>query len=87
MTPDECQKVFASLSEYLDRELPERACDEIEEHIRDCEPCIEFVESLRKSVALCRQLRAERPSAPLPEDLKERMRAALRGIPSPGSEA
>ena len=38
-------------SAYLDAELPPGDCAEIEKHIAGCPPCVEFVESLRKSVA------------------------------------
>ena len=43
------------LSEYLDLELPPEACAEIESHMADCAPCIEFADSLKTTIALCRQ--------------------------------
>ncbi len=51
---DDCRDLFAALSEYLDAELPAADCAAIEKHIADCPPCVEFVNSLRKTVALCR---------------------------------
>ena len=81
MNDPECQDVFAKLSEYLDGDLPEAACEELEQHIRGCAPCVEFVESLRKSVRLGRQYQATEKPPPLsPEaertlkDAYERMR-------------
>ena len=50
-----CQEVFALLSDYLNLELPPEACAEVEHHLAGCEPCVEFAESLRKTVDLCRQ--------------------------------
>lgn len=50
---DHCKEVFALLSDYLDLELPPDACREIEAHIAGCAPCIEFTDSLRKTVELC----------------------------------
>jgi anti-sigma factor RsiW len=50
----ECGDVFAKLSEYLDGELPEDICAKMRTHIGDCAPCVEFVESLRKSIELCK---------------------------------
>ena len=47
MTNVECQQVFERLSEYIDGELPEDLCGVLAEHIEDCAPCVEFVESLR----------------------------------------
>jgi anti-sigma factor (TIGR02949 family) len=49
-----CRDLFAALSEYLDAELPARDCAAIEAHIADCPPCIEFVDSLKKTVRLCK---------------------------------
>ena len=51
---DKCKEVFAMLSDYLNMELPPEACQEIEAHIAGCRPCVEFAESLRKTVDLCR---------------------------------
>jgi putative zinc finger protein len=47
-----CKKVATMLSEYLDRELPPASCAEILEHMKDCPPCITFLESLQKSIQL-----------------------------------
>lgn len=55
MTDNECARVFALLSEYLDRELPAATCDELEHHLSGCPQCVEFVRSLSRSIELCRQ--------------------------------
>jgi anti-sigma factor RsiW len=70
---ENCKEVFALLSEYLDLELPPEACQEIEEHLAGCSPCVEFVESLRKTVALCR---GYQPSA-MPRPLGTEARTEL----------
>ncbi len=72
MNPHECGEVFAMLSEYLDNQLPASGCSELEAHLSDCPPCIDFVASLRRSIRLCRQLGG--PSSlppPQPERLAE----------------
>jgi anti-sigma factor (TIGR02949 family) len=74
MRENECQEVFARLSELLDKELPAGTCEELERHIENCPPCVEFVESLKKSVALHR---AYRPDADPPQ-LSSEVRQALR---------
>jgi anti-sigma factor RsiW len=68
-----CKEVFSLLSEYLNLELPPGACREIETHLAGCPPCIEFAESLRKTVELCRRYR----SSELPEPLGKNARAQL----------
>lgn len=70
---DRCREVFALLSDYLNLELPPEACQEIEVHIADCPPCIEFAESLRKTVNLCRQYEPAEVPAPLGEDAKAQL--------------
>ena len=72
--PENCKEVFALLSQYLDLELPPGECAEIEEHLADCPPCVEFMESLRKSVELCRE---SRPGV-MPPPLTAKARAELK---------
>lgn len=71
-----CREVFALLSEYLDLELPPEACAEIQTHIADCPPCVEFAESLRKTVELCRRYQSTTMPAPLGEAAREELRKA-----------
>jgi len=73
---EECEKVFALLSDYLDLELPADACSAIGKHLADCPPCIEFAETLRKAIALCRQFRPEQVPQPLGAEAKEQLRRA-----------
>ena len=70
---EKCKEVFSLLSEYLNLELPPDACQEIETHLSGCPPCIEFAESLRKTVELCR---GYRPTE-LPEPIGKRAREQL----------
>jgi hypothetical protein len=70
---DNCKEIFALLSDYLNLELPPDICKEIETHLAGCPPCIEFAESLRKTVEFCRHYRP----AQLPEPLGKRAREEL----------
>ncbi len=78
MSP-ECGAIFAKLSEYLDGELPADLCEEMREHIEDCAPCVEFVESLRRSVALCKSAPVGSPGALSASLREELLRAYLKG--------
>lgn len=69
-----CREMFARLSEYLDGELDPGICEEIESHLGDCPPCQAFLESLRRTVDLTRDL----PVADLPEDLTRDVVEAYR---------
>jgi predicted anti-sigma-YlaC factor YlaD len=76
MKDRDCSPIFAILSEYLDRELPPATCDDLEEHLRDCPECIQFVDSLKRSIDLCRNYGASRPPEPLAPDSLATLRAA-----------
>jgi hypothetical protein len=47
-----CKNILDMLSEYIDEELDYSVCDEIENHMSDCTPCIAFLETLQKTVKL-----------------------------------
>ncbi len=49
-----CKEMFAELSNYLDDELDDSLCDELEKHMDGCEPCKAFLSSLEKSIQQCR---------------------------------
>jgi mycothiol system anti-sigma-R factor len=72
----ECRELFGRLSEYLDGELDPSLCDETEQHLGECAPCQEFLESLRRTVALLTRL----PGEPLPEEMRAAMRQSLRRL-------
>ncbi len=78
MNASECKEVFAVLSEYLNEELPDDICREIESHIAGCPPCVEFVESLKKSVDLCRSCEQVDSPGPLPEADRAKLYEAYR---------
>lgn len=75
---DKCREVFTLLSDYLNLELPPEACQDIEAHIAGCAPCIEFAESLRKTVDLCRRYEPAELPAPLGEQVKAQLQEAYR---------
>ena len=71
-----CSQIFAMLSQYLDRELPPATCADLQEHLRGCPECIQFVDSLKRSVELCRQYGASRPPQPVDPGRLAELRAA-----------
>jgi len=54
--PLECKRLFAGLSEYIDRRVDNLACEKIERHLADCPPCVAFVNDLSRAVERCRSL-------------------------------
>ncbi len=75
-----CKEVFALLSDYLNLELPADACEDMHAHIASCAPCIEFVESLRKTVDLCRRFQPQEVPAPLGEEAKAQLMQAYKNM-------
>jgi hypothetical protein len=70
---EKCREVFSLLSEYLNLELPPEACQAIETHLAGCPPCIEFAESLRQTVELCRRYRPTELPEPLGTKAREQL--------------
>jgi RNA polymerase sigma-70 factor (ECF subfamily) len=72
---ERCKEIFAILSEYLDKELPPDSCRELESHLEGCPPCIDFLESLRKSIKLCRECSPTELPKPLSKDARRQLQA------------
>ncbi len=75
-----CQQIFALLSEYLDAELPPDLCQKLSGHIEGCEPCVEFVKSLRQSVTLCREYEPDALPSPLADEMRAKLRQAYESL-------
>jgi RNA polymerase sigma-70 factor, ECF subfamily len=56
-----CRQMFAELSDYLDDELDDSLCAELEKHMNGCQPCQAFLASLEKSIEQCRVAPKESP--------------------------
>jgi len=59
--PARCKAMFAELSNYLDEQLDDSLCEELERHLGGCEPCKAFLSSLKATVEQCRQSPTESP--------------------------
>jgi anti-sigma factor RsiW len=78
LTDEKCREVFSLLSEYLSLELPPDACREIAAHLAGCPPCIEFTDSLRKTVEMCRSYRPAELPGPLGDKARTELLEAYR---------
>ena len=66
----ECSHYLGSLSDFIDGELRDELCAEIEKHMHECEKCRIVVDTLRKTVELYEQCGEQ---AELPETVRERL--------------
>jgi RNA polymerase sigma-70 factor (ECF subfamily) len=57
--PVECRELFANLSEYLDKRVEPRTCEQMRAHIERCPACVAFLKDLRAAVDRCRSFQIE----------------------------
>lgn len=67
---EQCRKLLSSLSAYVDGDLEDVICAEIDRHMAGCENCRIVVDTLRKTIYLY-QVTTESTNVPL--DVKERL--------------
>ncbi len=77
-----CKEMFAELSNYLDDELDDSLCEELEKHMDGCEPCKAFLSSLEKSIQQCRMAPNDSPDPRLAARLRRELMAEYQGIMS-----
>jgi len=53
--PARCKAMFAELSNYIDEQLDDSLCEELERHLNGCGPCKAFLSSLKATVEQCRK--------------------------------
>lgn len=66
-----CRSLLVFLSDYLDGELNEELCQEIESHTAECEDCRIVVDTLRKTVSLYHECAEE--SAEIPGEIRSQL--------------
>jgi anti-sigma factor RsiW len=71
---ENCRYLLDSLSAYMDGELGDDLCLELERHLADCEDCQVVVDTLRKTITL---YRATATPPPVPSDVRERLYKCL----------
>ena len=54
MEPLKCHQLLNSLSAYIDGELDEELCTDIEHHLLECENCRVILDTMKKTIYLYR---------------------------------
>lgn len=70
-----CKQMFSELSDYLDEELDDALCEELEKHMQGCEPCKAFLSSLEQAIEQCRTTPGETPDARAAAKLRRELMA------------
>jgi anti-sigma factor RsiW len=68
-----CKKVILELTSYLDGAVDASIRIELEQHLARCTDCRMIVDTTRKTI----QIFCNSEPVPLPEDVRERLHAAL----------
>ena len=66
-----CQSLLCMLSDYIDGDLSEELCQEIEKHTAGCANCRIVIDTLRKTISLYHTAAEE--SAQLPDETREHL--------------
>jgi len=69
--------MFEKLSEYIDGELDHATCAEIEKHANDCVACFACMETLKRTVALCKNVKEQ----PIPLEFSKKLKEIIQNIP------
>ena len=72
-----CLELFERLSEYIDNELDEPACREIEKHIKKCALCRVCLETLKRSVDICRHTQIRSMPTPLSKRINRLLQESI----------
>jgi anti-sigma factor (TIGR02949 family) len=74
-----CKNLLASISEFVDGDLPADLCAELEKHLAECENCRIVVNTLRKTIELYQECEEDQP---MPNAARERLltRLHLEGL-------
>ncbi len=75
-----CRQLAELLLDYVNGELPPELQEHVRQHLQWCPPCVTYLETYQLTIRLTRQL----PCAPLPDELKQRLRAALESVKPEG---
>jgi len=68
-----CEEAIAVLDDYLEAVLGPDALASLEQHLRDCPPCVAYLNTYRRT----REVAAGASRVAMPEEMKERLRRFL----------
>ena len=69
-----CNQKIQDICDYIDGELDQALCEEIDNHLKECRNCRIMVDTLRQTVVLCREGKQEH----LPANIQDKLNEALR---------
>jgi anti-sigma factor RsiW len=68
--------VHQLLFDYAQGNLDADTAGKLERHLGDCPPCMEYVETYRKTIGACRE-HCKKPAAKMPPELQKKLQDFL----------
>ena len=69
-----CRKMVDLLVDYLDGDLSHNTSKDLEKHLNDCENCLAFLNTYRRTISLSQSLEWGH----IPDELQKRLRGFLK---------
>lgn len=68
-----CKETIELLADYLESALDAQLIEQLETHLRDCGPCVAYLNTYRRT----RELAGDASRVEMPEEMKARLRRFL----------
>jgi len=82
MTVNTCREIYRHICENLDEDLSSPRCRQIRKHVDACPDCRAYLDSLKKTVALYRELPAPELTRSAHAELLETIRLEFSAVES-----
>jgi len=69
-----CSKYIQNIADYIDGEVDESLCADIEKHLKECNNCRLMVDTMKQTVVLCRDGKKEA----LPPELEAKLNNVIK---------
>jgi anti-sigma factor (TIGR02949 family) len=65
-----CHQILTQFSSYIDGDLPETVCQELEKHLQECKNCTIVLNTMQKTIELYQQ---STETEHLPDEVRQRL--------------
>jgi anti-sigma factor RsiW len=69
-----CEEMLEMLNQYVDGELDPSICEQLQQHLANCDPCRVVVDTMRKTITLYR----DGSRYELPREFRRKLHDSLR---------
>jgi len=69
-----CSKYIQNIADFIDGDIDETLCADIEKHLEECNNCRLMVDTLKQTVVLCRDGKQEK----LPPEIEAKLNNVLK---------